>query len=65
VDYSSTCDEKIPVAQELAAAGKLTEALDMLLALEKQTRFKLFFFRGDGGSFSAPFLTGSAMPAIV
>lgn len=38
VDYSSTCDEKIPAAQELAKAGKLTEALDMLLSLEKQTR---------------------------
>jgi len=38
VDYSSTCDEKIPQAQELAAKGKLTEALDMLMSLEKQTR---------------------------
>jgi 26S proteasome regulatory subunit N5 len=38
VDYSSTCDEKIPAAQELAKAGKLNEALDMLLSLEKQTR---------------------------
>jgi len=38
VDYSSTCDEKLPVAESLAASGKLTEALDMLMALEKQTR---------------------------
>jgi len=38
VDYSATCDEKIPAAQTLAAQGKLTEALDMLMALEKQTR---------------------------
>lgn len=38
VDYSTTCDEKIPAAQTLAAQGKLTEALDMLMALEKQTR---------------------------
>jgi len=38
VDYSSSCDEKIPNAQTLAAQGKLTEALDMLMALEKQTR---------------------------
>lgn len=38
VDYSSTCDEKIPECQKLAKAGKLHDALDQLLALEKQTR---------------------------
>jgi len=38
VDYSATCDEKIPAAQTLAAQGKLTEALDLLMVLEKQTR---------------------------
>jgi len=38
VDYSTTCDEKIPVAQSLASQGKVTEAVDMLMALEKQTR---------------------------
>jgi len=38
VDYSATCDEKIPEAQTLAAQGKLNEALDMLISLEKQTR---------------------------
>lgn len=38
VDYSATCDEKIPEAQTLAAQGKLTEAMDMLMSLEKQTR---------------------------
>merc|ERR1711990_1249339 len=38
VDYSATCDEKLPKARELAGQGKLTEALDMLMALEKQTR---------------------------
>jgi len=38
VDYSSTCDEKLPVAESLAGAGKLTEAIDMLMYLEKQTR---------------------------
>ncbi|XP_001945478.1 26S proteasome non-ATPase regulatory subunit 12 [Acyrthosiphon pisum] len=38
VDYSSTCDEKIAVAESLAASGKLQEALDTLLVLEKQTR---------------------------
>jgi len=38
VDYSSTCDEKLPVAESLAEAGKLTEAIDMLMYLEKQTR---------------------------
>jgi len=38
VDYSETCDKKIPEAQTLAAKGKLNEALEMLLSLEKQTR---------------------------
>jgi len=38
VDYSATCDEKLPVAESLAESGKLSEALDMLLSLEKQTR---------------------------
>ena len=39
---SATCDEKLPKARELAGQGKLTEALDMLMALEKQTRFFVF-----------------------
>lgn len=38
VDYSATCDEKIALAESLAASGKLQEALDTLLMLEKQTR---------------------------
>lgn len=38
VDYSSTVEEKIPQAKELAAQNKLDAALEMLLALEKQTR---------------------------
>lgn len=38
VDYSSTCDEKIPTCKELAAKGKIHDALDQLLTLEKQTR---------------------------
>lgn len=38
VDYSSTCDEKIPECQKLAKEGKIHDALDTLLALEKQTR---------------------------
>ena len=38
VDYSSTVEEKIPQAKELAAQNKLEDALEMLLALEKQTR---------------------------
>jgi len=38
VDYSSTVEEKIPVAQTLAKDGKLNEALELLLGLEKQTR---------------------------
>jgi 26S proteasome regulatory subunit N5 len=38
IDYSASCDEKLPVAESLAKAGKLTEALEMLMALEKQCR---------------------------
>lgn len=38
VDYTSTCDEKIPECKKLAQQGKLHDALDALLALEKQTR---------------------------
>ncbi|XP_022313454.1 26S proteasome non-ATPase regulatory subunit 12-like [Crassostrea virginica] len=38
VDYSSTVDEKLPKCEKLAKQGKLTEALDSLLSLEKQTR---------------------------
>ncbi|KAK3585181.1 hypothetical protein CHS0354_001816 [Potamilus streckersoni] len=38
VDYSSTVDEKLPKCEKLAKQGKLNEALDILLALEKQTR---------------------------
>ena len=38
VDYSSACDEKLPAARALATQGKLTEAIDMLMVLEKQTR---------------------------
>lgn len=38
VDYSATCDEKIPECQKLAKGGKIHDALDNLLSLEKQTR---------------------------
>ncbi|ERL86079.1 26S proteasome non-ATPase regulatory subunit 12 [Dendroctonus ponderosae] len=38
VDYSSTCDEKIPECQKIAKSGKLHDALEQLLTLEKQTR---------------------------
>lgn len=38
VDYSATCDTKIPECKALAASGKIHDALDALLALEKQTR---------------------------
>lgn len=38
VDYSSTCDEKIPQCEALAKEGKLNEAIDILLSLEKQAR---------------------------
>lgn len=38
VDYSETVTEKLPICQKLAKEGKLQEALNILLALEKQTR---------------------------
>ncbi|XP_054284461.1 26S proteasome non-ATPase regulatory subunit 12-like [Macrosteles quadrilineatus] len=38
VDYSTTCDEKIPECKKMAQEGKMHDALDALLALEKQTR---------------------------
>ncbi|KAJ7372722.1 26S proteasome non-ATPase regulatory subunit 12 [Desmophyllum pertusum] len=38
VDYSDTVDKRIPECETLAADGKLGEALEILLALEKQTR---------------------------
>lgn len=44
VDYSSTCDDKIPECQKLAKDGKIQDALDTLLALEKQTRTVSFVY---------------------
>ncbi|CAH4029424.1 26S proteasome non-ATPase regulatory subunit 12 [Pieris brassicae] len=38
VDYSATCDEKIPLWKSWASSGRVQEAIDQLLALEKQTR---------------------------
>lgn len=38
VDYSVSVDEKIPECEKLMKAGKLNEAIDILLSLEKQTR---------------------------
>lgn len=38
VDYSSNCDVKIPECKKLAQEGKLHDALDQLLVLEKLTR---------------------------
>lgn len=38
VDYSTTCDEKIPAAQKLAKDGRVQEAVESLMVLEKQTR---------------------------
>lgn len=38
VDYSSACDEQIPICRSLAESGRLHDALDKLLSLEKQTR---------------------------
>jgi 26S proteasome regulatory subunit N5 len=42
VDYSSTCDEKIPECQKMATAGQLNEALETLLSLEKQARTVIY-----------------------
>jgi len=38
VDYSEKCDKEIPECEERAKKGELNEALETLLALEKQTR---------------------------
>lgn len=38
VDYTSTCDEKIPECKKLARSGRLHDAIDCLLAFEKLTR---------------------------
>ena len=38
VDYSATCDERLPRLKAEAAEGRLQEAINGLLALEKQTR---------------------------
>lgn len=38
VDYSSTVEEKIPECEKMAKDGKLNEALEVLLSLEKQAR---------------------------
>nr|CAD7442080.1 unnamed protein product [Timema bartmani] len=38
VDYESTCDERIPECIKMSKEGKTEDALDSLLALEKQTR---------------------------
>ncbi|XP_071107256.1 26S proteasome non-ATPase regulatory subunit 12-like [Haliotis cracherodii] len=38
VDYSSTVDEKLPKCEKLVKQGKLSEAVEILLGLEKQTR---------------------------
>ncbi|KNE70860.1 hypothetical protein AMAG_14967 [Allomyces macrogynus ATCC 38327] len=37
-DYAPICDEELPKAEQLALSGRLNEALDQLLVLEKQTR---------------------------
>ncbi|KPJ08139.1 26S proteasome non-ATPase regulatory subunit 12 [Papilio machaon] len=38
VDYEDTCNEKIPLWKSWASSGRVQEAIDQLLALEKQTR---------------------------
>ncbi|KAG7223691.1 hypothetical protein INR49_015416 [Caranx melampygus] len=38
IDYSSTVDERLPECEKMAKEGKLQEAIESLLSLEKQTR---------------------------
>ena len=40
VDYSTTCDEKIPLCRSMASEGlrKIIKGLNILYALEKKTR---------------------------
>merc|ERR1712198_257214 len=38
VDYSDSCDKKIPQAQKMAKDGQVHQAVEMLMALEMQTR---------------------------
>ncbi|XP_030840015.1 26S proteasome non-ATPase regulatory subunit 12 [Strongylocentrotus purpuratus] len=38
VDYTETVDKRIPECEQLGKDGKLTEALEILLSLEKQSR---------------------------
>uniref|UniRef100_A0A8D0CW75 Proteasome 26S subunit, non-ATPase 12 n=1 Tax=Sander lucioperca TaxID=283035 RepID=A0A8D0CW75_SANLU len=38
VDYSSTVDQRLPECEKMAKEGKLQEAVESLLSLEKQTR---------------------------
>ncbi|XP_041959053.1 26S proteasome non-ATPase regulatory subunit 12 [Alosa pseudoharengus] len=38
VDYSSTVDQRIPECEKMAKEGRLQEAVESLLSLEKQTR---------------------------
>uniref|UniRef100_A0A1I8HKW8 PCI domain-containing protein n=1 Tax=Macrostomum lignano TaxID=282301 RepID=A0A1I8HKW8_9PLAT len=48
IDYSSQVDELIPKATELASHGKLNEALDLILSLEKHTRSLAEINEADG-----------------
>jgi len=38
VDYTETCDKKLPELEQMAKGGKIEDALEALLTLEKQTR---------------------------
>uniref|UniRef100_A0AAQ5ZYM1 26S proteasome non-ATPase regulatory subunit 12 n=1 Tax=Amphiprion ocellaris TaxID=80972 RepID=A0AAQ5ZYM1_AMPOC len=38
IDYSSTVDQRLPECEKMAKEGKLQEAIESLLSLEKQTR---------------------------
>uniref|UniRef100_A0A8C5NAX7 PCI domain-containing protein n=1 Tax=Gouania willdenowi TaxID=441366 RepID=A0A8C5NAX7_GOUWI len=38
VDYSATVDQRLPECEKMAKEGKLQEAIESLLSLEKQTR---------------------------
>ncbi|XP_016121303.1 26S proteasome non-ATPase regulatory subunit 12-like [Sinocyclocheilus grahami] len=38
VDYSATVDQRLPECEKMARDGRLQEAIESLLSLEKQTR---------------------------
>lgn len=58
VDYTSACDEKIPIFKGMASNGKFIEAIDGLLSLEKQTRTVTFYHSRICSLYRCLFLLG-------